>query len=805
MPVKSLKFEGEVRPLFRSIPKRAVALYLLSVPFYAQDRPVLSGKLPVRSVVLFKNGVGYFEHAGSVHGNQSVAISLTSGQLNDVLKSLTVLDSGGGHITSVAYGTSQPVSRELGDLGLAIGPSSPLAEVLSAVRGARVEVRSGAVIVSGNLLSVDHKTRISGGAAQDVNYVSILSPAGELKTVELSPASSVRFLDPTLTEKLHRYLSLISSERDSDVRTMVISDQGVGDRNLSVGFISEVPVWKSTYRLILDSQSAKEPLLQGWAIVDNVNGEDWNNVQLSLVAGAPQSFVQNLSQPYYVERPTVPLPSTVSTRPQTYQSTLLPGPAQLTGTVTDPTGSAISGAVVKVFDASNSLLTQTSSDSKGAYAILSLPDGTIRLEISAPGFVAANIQDLTASMNQPIQQNVQLQIGNSAQTVLVTGSAQQSILGSNGNLGRGSSLGIRTSGSGDGLGPGSWGGTAGGFYRADAAKSQFQAAADSEALGDLFEYKLKEPITILKGRSALVPIAQASVKAEKVSVWNDRNALPRPQRAVWIANSTGLTLDGGSVSVIEDGAFTGEGITDPIRPGEKRLLSFATDLAVNASSRIGSTTQRVRRVVIEKGLMTQRTEIREKKIYTFRNEDSSPRTIVVEHPVRSGYELKSAIRPVETTRDWMRFRVAVEPKQTASLTVEEARSTEATYALTNITPDQITVLVNQHSVNDAIQRSLRAILSQKDAIAALQSGKSEREEEMRKIFDDQQRLRENIKALRGTPEERSLLQRYTDQLNTQETRLGVLRAEVAQLAQRIAAGNDQLAKSIQGLAFDVEL
>src|SRR5260221_2450197 len=78
-------------------------------------------KLPVNRVVLYKNGIGYFEHLGPVHGNQNVAISFTSGQLNDVLKSLTVLDLSGGRITGVGYGSTAPIDRQRGELRLPLG------------------------------------------------------------------------------------------------------------------------------------------------------------------------------------------------------------------------------------------------------------------------------------------------------------------------------------------------------------------------------------------------------------------------------------------------------------------------------------------------------------------------------------------------------------------------------------------------------------------------------------------------------------------------------------------------------------
>jgi len=332
-----------------------------------------------------------------------------------------------------------------------------------------------------------------------------------------------------------------------------------------------------------------------------------------------------------------------------------------------------------------------------------------------------------------------------------------------------------------------------------------EAAASGQDLGDLFEYKLKEPITIAKNRSALVPIVQSTINAEKVSVWNEQAGLPRPQRALWLNNSSGLTLDGGSFSVLEENTFAGEGVFDPIRPDEKRLISYATDLAVNASSRNTAEQQRISKVLISRGVMTHESEIREKKTYTFRNEDASARTIIVEHPVRSGFELKSEQQPAETTADYLRFRLDVQPKQTASLVIEEARPVRPNIVLTNLSHEQLALFINQHSITPEIQRAFEEVLTQKNEVIALTGQKNTREAETQKIFDDQQRLRENIKALKGTPEEKQLLLRYTQQLNDQETRLEALRNETAQLESRIDAANAKLDAMIQKLSFDSKL
>jgi len=317
----------------------AACLFLMCACAPAQETPD-TGRLPVKRVVLYKNGIGYFEHLGHVRDNQDVAISFTSGQLNDVLKTLTVLDLNGGRIAGVAYGTAAPLDRQLGDLRLPSSDKTTLAEFLGALRGTRLEARNGTNVITGRLLSIERKTRASGGTTLEVDYISLLTDNGEIKTTEVSPAFSVRLLERGLSGKLERLLDLVSAEREADVRRMVISTQGSGDRSLFVSYISEVPVWKATYRIVLNAKGT-DPLLQGWAIVDNTTGQDWEKINLSLVAGAPQSFIQNLSQPYYSRRPVVPLPESALSTPQTFESTLVPGTARLAGIITDANGAVV--------------------------------------------------------------------------------------------------------------------------------------------------------------------------------------------------------------------------------------------------------------------------------------------------------------------------------------------------------------------------------------------------------------------------------------------------------------------------------
>ena len=785
----------------------STALCCLLLPLWvtAQTTPKAPDKFPIRRVVLYKNGVGYFEHLGSVRGNQDVTISFTSGQLNDVLKSLTVLDLSGGRIAGVAYGSSAPVDRQLGDLRLPLGEKTTLTEFLGALRGARVEVRNGTAQVTGRLLSVERKTRMGSGATLEVDYVSLITDSGEVKTTEVSPAFSVRLLEPGLTGKVERFLDVLASSREADTRRMVVSTQGTGERNLFVSYISEVPVWKATYRLVLNAKAGQNPLLQGWAIVDNTVGQDWENVQLSLVAGAPQSFIQNLSQPYYSRRPVVALPQSMNAAPQTFEATLTTGGARIVGTVRDAAGSVVAGTTVTAYDAGGARVLQGLSNAAGAYE-LNVAEGSYRLEFQQAGFRNTSVTGVVAQSDRAATRDVRLDVGGIADTVEVRAEAATMQTESS------ETAGGRTTGSGRALG--AQGSRPVTSYltgpppppaQLAAARAQSQSAASAQELGDLFEYKLKDPVTIQKNRSALVPIVQTSIAAEKVSIWNEQGGLPRPQRGLWLTNSSGLTLDGGSFSVLEEETFAGEGIFDPIRPDEKRLISYATDLALNVNAKQGSEQQRVSRVVVNQGVLTQERELRETKTYTFRNEDSAARTVIVEHAARVGYQLRGDLRPAETTAGWMRFRLKVDPKQTASLVVEEARALQTTYALTTLTTDEVELFLSQKSIDKTVEAALRKVLAQKTVVAGITTSIGSQETETTKIFDDQQRLRENMKALKGSAEEKVLLLRYTKQLGDQEDRLEKLAKETAQLTAQLEKEQGALDRMMQEMAMDVLL
>jgi hypothetical protein len=325
----------------------------------------------------------------------------------------------------------------------------------------------------------------------------------------------------------------------------------------------------------------------------------------------------------------------------------------------------------------------------------------------------------------------------------------------------------------------------------------------TQELGDLFEYKLEDRVTIRKNQSALVPILQTRIDAERVSLWNPSQ--DSVLRALWVDNNSNLTLDGGSFNVLEGDAFAGEGLMDAIKSGEKRLLSYAADLGLLVDAKQKNENQRVTRIVIAHGAMTQSTQERQEETYTVRNRDTSPRVLIVEHPARAGWKLADDETPAETTASFHRFRVAIEPKTTKILTVKEYRPVSNRWMLTGVTDDEIKFLLDQKMINPEVENALRSVVKKKNDIAVLDAVIAGRRAQVTNISDDQQRVRENMKALKGSAEEKALIERYVRELNEQEDRVQSLRKEITEMQQKRDAAQSALTMMIENLQMEATL
>jgi hypothetical protein len=509
-------------------------------------------------------------------------------------------------------------------------------------------------------------------------------------------------------------------------------------------------------------------------------------VELSLVAGAPQSFLQQLSQPLYAQRPVVPLPKSLLIAPQTHQGTLATGTGGIRGKVTDATGEALPGVTASL-SARGRVVAQTMTGPNGLYSFDGLAPGRYSVVFTLTGFNTDREDDVAVTVGQSTDVSGALQVGSVAETVMVEAPAERRQY----NLGSAAASGIVASAA-----PPS-------SDEIEERVRSIQSAASGRELGDLFEYRISERISISKNQSALVPILRSDVGADRVSVWNERAPEGRPLRGLWLTNSSGSTLDGGSFSVLDGGTFAGEGLVDPIKPGEKRLLSYAVDLGVLVEPHNGDEKQTVRRVVISAGTLVQHSQQVTKRVYTIRNNDTTDRRVIIEHPITVGSKLASGVTPAETSADVYRFVVPVGAKKTETFAVSEERPIEHTYRIADVNDQQLEIMIRESGGDEAVKRALAPVIAARAALAAVAADQTQRTAEMKRISEEQQRIRQNMTSLRNSADEQQLLRRYTAQLGQQEDRMEALRRESDDLERRRRDAQAELARQIETVSADV--
>lgn len=273
-----------------------VCLLSLTVAAAAAD-------LPVREVVLYKHGVGYFARSGHLGAGESARLDFKAEEMNDVLKSLTLEEKGGGKISGLRYDSSESLDKKLGEFPFALGNQQPLSAVLDQLKGARIELKFGTETVAGEIVGARRTSAAQNQPERE--QVTLLMDSDEIRNLDLGAVTSLRFSDPTLQLQFKDYLGALAQARSKEKRSVYIDSTDSKAREISASYMIPTPVWKSSYRLIFGESG--QPTLEGWAIVDNTTGDDWNNVRLALVSGRPISFVSRLYQPRYVGRPVAEL------------------------------------------------------------------------------------------------------------------------------------------------------------------------------------------------------------------------------------------------------------------------------------------------------------------------------------------------------------------------------------------------------------------------------------------------------------------------------------------------------------------
>ncbi|MGC2413512.1 MAG: hypothetical protein WA459_12540, partial [Stellaceae bacterium] len=270
--------------------------------------PATAAELVLKRVVLSTGGVGYFEYEAAVEGNATLALDVPLDQVDDVLKSLVVYDAGGsaGEITLPGR---EPLTQSFVDLPFDRAALNSETALLNALQGAEIRVAAPKAI-AGRLVHVDEETtRDAAGVARTSSRVSVMTDAG-LQQFVLQDADAIAFADPALQRQVDTALSRIAAYRASGRRQLSLQVHGTGARNVRVGYVVAMPLWKASYRMSLPPDpKAETARLQGWAVLENFSGRAWQDVELTLLSGNPVTFRQALYESYYVMRPMVPVES----------------------------------------------------------------------------------------------------------------------------------------------------------------------------------------------------------------------------------------------------------------------------------------------------------------------------------------------------------------------------------------------------------------------------------------------------------------------------------------------------------------
>jgi hypothetical protein len=292
----------------------AVASALGAAALRAQEQQ--DDPLPVKKVVLYNAGVGFFERRAEIDGNAKVDLKFNAAEINDLLKSMVLQDLAGGKISTVTYASMDPITKTLKTFAIDLTNNPTLANLLDQVRGEKVEIEAPNR-VTGTILGVETREQQVGDRDKVVKteFLNLLTDAG-LRSFPMTSISRIKLLDAKLDGELRQALNVLALGHATDKKTVSLSFEGAGKRPVRVGYIQQSPIWRTTYRLVLSDKKA--PFLQGWALVENTTEEDWRDVNLTLVSGRPISFVMNLYQPLYVNRPLVESELFASLRPQVY-------------------------------------------------------------------------------------------------------------------------------------------------------------------------------------------------------------------------------------------------------------------------------------------------------------------------------------------------------------------------------------------------------------------------------------------------------------------------------------------------------
>ena len=530
-----------------TIPRFLCGTFILALAACPGPRSPYSttgGALQLSKVVLYRNGVGYFERGGRVDG-ETLTLRVRKDQVNDLLKSLTVVERTGGRAVSISMPLDPRAWANAANATLGPGSGS-LAEVLDKLRGTAVTLRTkdgGAI--DGRILIVEAIMPEPGEdkKIEERDYKVTLIAASKMSVVRLSQVSGITIHNGDIALQFQRSLDATAGEGMFQQVEVTIRLAGQSSHDLVVSYVVGAPMWKPTYRIVLPEKGKGEALLQGWAVVDNTTGEDWRNIKLALTSGAPIAFRYDLHTPRDVSR------ADLSAIGQNRRATVSVGEA----------GYAQPEAPATVAPAPKPEPAKDSWAGTGSGRAGGVPSNRPAKRPPPPPRSVADMNDsekkggddLATESNAP-------QIDPSA-------------------------------------------------VDAVALSTSMQANTRSSMISGLTRYDLDEKLTVPDGTSTMVAIINQKVDGEETFLFRPGGAgigyEANPYRVIRFKNSTPFALESGPISIYSGGSFVGEGISEPVSANVAVTIPFAVESGLLVTSRAQYRSDEIRLVKIVRGVI----------------------------------------------------------------------------------------------------------------------------------------------------------------------------------------------------------
>ncbi len=680
----------------------------------------------VTKVVLYKHGMGYLEREGKVKDNAMLSLAFRAEQMKDLLTSFFAVDLGGGRISAGRYETRDPLSKQLQDILIKVPEEAALSQFLMQLKGARLKAKAAGETVEGRILGVEPVTEVVNNQAFKKGYrLVLLTEAGPIRSLDLFAISEFSLADEALQRDLQRLLDLSLDSKYTNRKKLTLSATGQGERDVRIGYLIEMPIWKCSYRIIFDEKKKDTSLLQGWALAENNTEDDWKEVKISFVAGNPMSYVMDLYSPYYVKRAQVPIPG--------FQHLAVD------------------------------------------WGAVSPPD----LAEQAPAARPQEMYQRKAKMGAhygaaPPAQMMDRQIAGAAPAappppMQVRKKAEREPAKPLGEL----------------------------------LSSSYDNETQGAKIGDLFSYEPKEKVSIPRGQAAMVPILSKQVNGRRL-LYYKASFSPKATNAFVLQNATDLTLDAGAVTFFEGSTSLGEGILGhTLPPGSQEVIPYALDASVDITPQEKSRREPHFKARLADGILTLTSVETLNNTWKIVNRGKEPATLWLHQPKNTAHKLSKPEKPLKEVDNHYRFEVPLKAGETVDFVVEQKREVFDKVQLANSSEEQIRFYLAQRYLSPgakAFMKDLSNLMAQK---SALQRQINEWTEQVKRLTDDQSRLRQNVQSLLSNqPKEQELRAKWVATMAANEDQLADRRAKLDDAGGKLRQLDEALAKKVREFKED---